>query len=333
MNTRTRSYIKNHCLWVASVFAATGFGAIGCGDPIIDDRYAGKPLHRATGTIIGFEQERFKHPLRASLFWSPDGKLDISQVPHMFEDNSVKIQMEFPSTAQISIFKPPKAEWMVPGAGYAVGAMVIYEDTVGQGRFILGRTPIRGGSANSAIFYAPKALHEHASPFRTPIGPGMMHLELPLPCGLVTFPKQEQQPSPECNADFVGSACTHHAQCGPGGICLKSLEEFVFNNGYCSKPASPRCHPPGTVALDSLDEFNSEKATRTTFLLKSCDRDTSCRKQEGYACGTFIRGCIPAIPISLEISEQFQFSQLCFKDEEPGPINAKAGAALSAPAQ
>lgn len=315
---RIKHLISNETLCVLALAGSLCFGVAlsGCGASIIDDRYAGPPLHQATGTIVGLDTLSSKNPLRASLFWSPDGHLDIHRISTMFEDNSVKIQMEFPSSFRISVFKPPKKEWMVPGAGYAVGAMVVYEDTVGQGRFIPGRTPIRGGAPQTAIFYSPQPIHENSSPFRTPIGPGMMHLELPLPCGLVTFPKQAQKPNPTCNADMVGSACSKDSDCAPGGICLHSLDEFVFKNGYCSKPATPSCHPPGTVALESIEEFNEKDRTTRTYLLKSCIRDTSCRKKEGYTCDAFIRGCIPASPIMLEIREGFQFSNLCFKEQD-----------------
>lgn len=298
---------------------------VACGNPTIDDRYAGKPLHQATGTIIGLDSAISRSPLRASLFWSPNGRLDIGELARMHEDNSVKIQMEFPSTATISIFKPPKAEWMVQETGYAVGAIVIYEDTVGRGRFIPGRTPIRGGASQSAIFYSPEALHENASPFGAPIGPGMMHLDLPLPCGMVSFPEQTQNEGPTCDVSRVGAPCTQAADCGLGGFCLKSLDEFVFKNGYCSKAASRSCSPVGTVALESADVFDEQRNERVAFLLKACDRDASCRKAEGYACDAFIRGCIPASPIELEVTDAFEFSDLCLKDDESSSSKGEAG--------
>lgn len=288
-----------------------------CGDPIVDSRYPGAPLLSVQGEIEGYQENGANYPLRASLFWSPSGTFDASSMRSMHEDNSVKVNMEFPSSFTLSVYRPPRPEWMVPGKGYAVGAVLVYEDTLGQGNYVPGRTPLRGGVLTTAIFYAPKEIAQAQSPFNTTIGPGMMDLSLPLPCGSITFPEPSQKSSPSCDPVALGAPCKKNAECGSGGTCLSTLFDIRLNNGYCAQKVVPGCQPANAVAVavEALEEKLDETDSNQAYYLRACNRDNDCGRTDGYRCDPFTRACLPTVPVVLEFGTGLTLRPFCEKND------------------
>lgn len=290
---------------------------IGCGEPIVDRQYPGKPLLHVTGVVVDIDMEPTpQYPLRASLFWSPTGSFNEQSIATMFQDNTVRVDLDLPATFTLTVFNPPKQEWAVPGRGYAVGTLILYEDRVGQGRFIPGQTPIKGGSPYSAIFYSPTQIDHVTSPFQTTIGPGMVRLSLPLPCGEVYFPSETQLPTPECNVGKIGDPCQSAQDCAVHEYCLHYLEGQPLPNGYCSRVATPACRPAQTVVMGGLQTQDDGSQTTTDFLARSCVSDTQCRKSEGYVCDPFARACLPEEPMLLLVQQDFEFEALCEESAE-----------------
>lgn len=290
----------------------------GCGTPTIDDRYPGKPTLTVKGDIVGFQEGGSQYPLKASLFWSPTGRFDAKNLKHMHEDASVQVHMKFPSSFTLNVYKPPRKEWMVPGKGYAVGAVVVYEDTLGKGRYVAGRTPIRGGVFSTAVFYAPSVIPQEKSPFNTTIGPGMMSLDLPLPCGNVSFPDEPKgaPSSRKCPTTNIGDPCTKNSDCAGPGICLSSLDGVRLPNGYCSLKGNRSCPPSGAVAMGVFPQNSSATKIVSTYYLRACSRDSHCGRGDGYRCDPFTRACLPTEPVILEFEPKLSFQPFCYEFDD-----------------
>lgn len=313
MRTLVTPYLARKLLTALVVCSA--LANLRCGSPTIDARYAGKPLLEMQGNIVGFVEGNYRYPVRASLFWSPNGHLNNASLHQMREDNSVNIYMELPSSFNMSIHRPPRSEWMVSGKGYAVGTVILYEDRLGQRRFVPGKTPILGSTPSRVIFYSPREIPAQASPFKTSIGPGMMDLVLPLPCGVVKSPDVPQGEAAGCPLGKIGAACNRDEDCG-AGECLKSLGSLPLRNGYCVRRSMTSCQPVGALGFGVAFKDKKGKEDFRSYWVKSCSRELDCRYDEGYRCDPFAHACLPNPRVVLELTEGLDLEPYCDRESD-----------------
>lgn len=293
------------------------FLCVGCGASTIDASYPGTPMLHMAGKIDAWDDPPTSYPIRASLFWSSTGKFDLNAVGSMHEDNSVRIEMDFPAAFTMSVYKAPEKPWEVSGKNYAVGAILVYEDRVGQGRFIPGKTPIRGGAPRTVVFYSKSHLAPQQSPFDMPIGPGMVQLDLPLPCGNVEVGGTSSARLPGCPAGKIGSPCNEQKDCAQREECVKMFAGLEFREGYCSRVGVLDCLPEGSVAVGlSWHESDVKPDASTSIVLRACQQDADCRSKEGYRCDRFVRGCLPVEPVILEMTSEIGIEAFCWEDVE-----------------
>lgn len=306
----TRTWTKKS----VATLTLLGLWGLGCGQSTVDDRFAGKPLLTIEGRMqdgLDSDTTRTKKPLKASLFWSRTGRFDLAEARNgaMVPDYSVVVAEEFPLTFRFHIFKAPKKELLINGK-YAIGMILLYEDRMGQGRFVPGKTPIRGGAPFNAVFYAPERIESWESPIGLAIDAGMNEMQIPIRCNPQDeAAKKENEKTIYCERPLIGSKCESSKDCGPDGVCLKKVKGRTFPNGYCAvKKKRGGCVPVWTTEK----VYKRNKKKWETFYMGTCDGDHYCRADEGYRCDTQEHFCLVPEPVVLDVTKDFFAAPLCF---------------------
>src|SRR5262245_22245685 len=97
-------------LVAACAFGCTfgcAFGCtFGCGTALVEEGYRGEPLLAFDGVIRDFRFVRELENLRASVFWSRDGRSSIA-VEDLVEQPRVSVETMFPSHFRMNLFNAP----------------------------------------------------------------------------------------------------------------------------------------------------------------------------------------------------------------------------------
>jgi len=251
-----------------------------CGDALTPEGYRGEELFSVKGQVVQFQNlQPGSAALRIGVFWVPDGRVEAVDLDMLVEQRSASVEVAFPATFDVRIFQPPSPEMLVASGEYGIGLLLVYEDRDGNGRFTPGLTPseLVGGSDDTAVIYAPRALDAARSPTWRALEPGFQRSNV----GLLCFGPIDQT----CDLPY-GAACTDDFDCGFGeGICVTRAAGYTFDGGYCTAPLGGVCDAP------SLPRLATESSG---LLLAACASDADCRVEEGYACDTASGGCLPA---------------------------------------
>ncbi|MCC6622220.1 MAG: hypothetical protein IT385_13230 [Deltaproteobacteria bacterium] len=257
--------------------------ALSC-DATVDARYRGDPVFSFEGQLVQFEGlPEQSHAFVTTLMWLTDLEADpATQGPRLasaIEQAAASVELRFPSTFRVDLFAAPEDRMLVPGTGYGVALVVVYEDRDGNGRLTLGASPseLVGGARYEALVYARDEAAARAAPFDEPIAGGFQLVRIPLFCG-------GEVEVPACTTP-LGAACADDVDCGAEGVCLTELDGVSWPGGACAlREDTVTCLPPEDAgAYITLDD--------ELWLIQGCDGDGDCR--QGYGCDELSLGCVP----------------------------------------
>ncbi len=278
--------------------------SLGCGDALTERGFLGVPLYTFTGRIASVGGPRgYEGPLRAALFWSPDG--DTAITSKLVEQQDISMEVRFPGEFEINVFAPPpETAWAEIGAAYRVGLILIYEDLDRDGRFDLGE--LRGGAQNQALLFVERALDAEGSPTGRALSPGFTAQRLPMACH-----EPESERAPDCGVP-LGATCSVDADCGVEGLCVLQDRHGYWSGGYCVQPhVRGSCVPAGAVKL-----LSDARGAEAYFWHLACETSADCRQEEGYACDQAHLACLPGEAVALILDPALIIADLCGPDGE-----------------
>ncbi len=150
---------------LAAIIAAW---AAACGDPLVDAAWRGEPLFTLEGFVhLAIPPEQYldletREPgeLRTAIFWAPTRGSSLSLSSAVEQD--VRTASTFPARFTLTIHEPPLPALLRPdpetGALFAVGLVVAYRDTNGNGRWDRASERLIGGAADRFVLHAPDGL-------------------------------------------------------------------------------------------------------------------------------------------------------------------------------
>lgn len=139
-----------------------------CGDPLVDAAWRGEPLftidgfvHLAVPPEVYLDLEtREPGELRTAIFWAPTRGSSLSLSSAVEQD--VSTASTFPARFRLTIHEPPLPALLRPdpetGAPFAVGLVVAYRDTNGNGRWDRASERLVGGASDRFVIHAPDGL-------------------------------------------------------------------------------------------------------------------------------------------------------------------------------
>jgi len=268
---------------VVRALALSGLAAVVSCDATVDARYRGEPVFTFEGQLVQLEGlPDQSHAFVTTLMWLTELEADpTTQAPRLdsaVEQATASVELRFPSTFRVDLFAAPEERMLVPGTGYGVALVVVYEDRDGNGRLTLGASPseLVGGAPYEAIIYARDEAAARAAPFEEAIAPGFQLVRIPLFCGDVSFPT--------CTTP-LGAACARGEDCGTGGACLTEADGVTWPGGACAlREDTVTCLPPDDAGFYVT-------ADDVLWIIQGCDRDDDCR--DGYLCDDGGQGCLP----------------------------------------
>ena len=105
-------------------------GLSACGDPVTSTAYKGELLLEAGGRININEPEALsvlERPLRAGLFWAPDGLYDL-EADDLKESLSGPLQDFVPSPFFVRVHEPLPVSHRLAGSDLGVGRLLVYSE-------------------------------------------------------------------------------------------------------------------------------------------------------------------------------------------------------------
>lgn len=260
--------------------AALAVALMAC-DPVVDGRYRGEPLFSFEGELVQYEGlAAQEHEFRTTLLWlrelGTDPRTQLPRLDDAIEQNSVSVELRFPSTFRVDLFAPPAGEMLQPN-GLGVALVVVYEDRDGNGRLTADASPseLVGGAPYEALVYARDEAAARAAPFDVPIAQGFQLVRVPLFCGAELSP---------CTTP-LGAPCVADGDCGAEGVCLSELDGVTWPGGACAlRYDTVTCEVPDDAGFydDALGEL---------YAIEGCASEDECR--DGYVCDELAGGCLP----------------------------------------
>jgi hypothetical protein len=134
----------------------------GCGDALVDARYAGEPLVVVQGSVLSdFTPEELNltsGALAITLDWA---ELDEAESP---PDVAVRITTDFPARYTLRIYGPPPAAaffdapWS-EGGRIAVATPLLYMDDDGDGQWDAAKERVVGGAHDIVLLFTHRPVH------------------------------------------------------------------------------------------------------------------------------------------------------------------------------
>lgn len=296
----------------AWLVGALMLGAPGCGDPLIDEQYAGTPRFRVRGSVTGAsESVDVDNPeLTISLFWVTGGAAP-GERNVLTEQPGTALRAEFYRSFELLLFDEPGDSILLrtpSGARYGVARLGAYRDENGNGH--RDETEALLGTSNGRLLLrAPQDLTARESPTGARLPAGWYVTSAPLECPGLSLPARPVADG-ECGVP-LGVGCRGDEECG-GGVCVR---DFLgpWPGGTCAIPEPPPdgCRQRGSALM--TDPQDPAKG----YWLKSCEVSSDCGRAAPYQCDQALKACRPSADMPVELS-----------DREPPRSFCKAPAAL-----
>ena len=289
-------------------------GLLSCGPPLLDATYQGVPILSFEGQIYNYNVSvnPSKKGIRPGLFWSDGLNLhgepkNLVKSGRLTEDNTIAVDIQFPSTFRVNVYKKPPEAWWVKGQRYALGFILLYQDSGKMGRYSAGISGSFVGQAfEKVVFYAAENLSADESPTRVAIDKGMYVIDYPIKCDRI--PWEGKVHPVGCGGVPLGEPCGSHPDCGESGTCLTEHERSVpLAKGYCvlAHTQATDCFPANGVMLWGFDADDS-------YVFKACEKQSDCRVADGYGCRAGQQVCYPGFPITLDVDPGYvSIAPLC----------------------
>jgi hypothetical protein len=304
--------------WLAAGLVGLG---LGCGDPLVDEAYAGTPRFRVQGSVTGTSGSvDVDHPeLSVALFWVAGGETPGAQNV-LREQPGTALRAEFYRSFELKLFDEPDAQSLLTaptGARYGVARLGAYRDENGNGRRD-ETEPLLGMSNGRLLLRAPRELSAKESPTGARLAAGWYVASAPLECPAFLSPPtppggpgSTPVPTGECGVP-LGVTCRGDAECG-AGVCVR---EFLgpWPGGACAimEPPPNGCRQRGSVLLTAPQD-----ATRG-YWLKSCETTADCGRAAPFQCDQQLRVCRPSADFPVELSDKAPPRSFC-KPPAPAP--------------
>ncbi len=298
--------------------------ALGCGDPLVDARYAGTPRFRLEGSVTGTsETVDVDNPeLSVAVFWVTGGEAPGAQNV-LTEQPGTALRAEFYRSFELKLYDEPEGPSLLrtsSGARYGVARLGAYRDENGNGARDEAE-PLLGLSNGRLLLRVPEALTARESPTGARLAAGWYVVSAPLDCpaaGAPPPPGGTSEPVAEGDCGVpLGATCRSDAECG-AGVCVR---DFMgpWPGGACAIPEPPRngCRQRGSVLVR-----NPQDATKG-YWLKSCEVSADCGRAAPYQCDQQLRVCRPTAGIPVELSDGASPRSFC-----KGPAGISGSPAL-----
>jgi hypothetical protein len=286
--------------WLAGALVC---GALGCGDPLVDETYEGTPRFRLRGSVTGAsESVDVDNPeLRVALFWVTGGAAP-GERNVLTEQPGTALRAEFYRSFELLLFDEPGDSSLLrtpSGARYGVARLGAYRDENDNGRRDETEA-LLGASAARLLLRAPQDLSAAESPTGARLPEGWHVTSAPLECPASLGPppaNPEMVADGECGVP-LGTSCRTDAECG-GGVCLR---DFIgpWPGGSCAiqEPPPDGCRQRGSTLLRDPQD------TARAYWLKSCEVSTDCERAAPYQCDQASRACRPSADMPVELSDR-----------------------------
>lgn len=308
-------------VWNKITLTCLVLSMVSCGDPLATGEYLGEPLFSFEGIIVSILDDLpEENSVRVALGWAPGGT-EPTHVNELVEQDSVSVQVRFPSAFEVNIFYPPLDDFLQASSqAYGLAYLVVYEDSDGDEHF--DAQEVLGGAPNQVIVYAARDLLPEQSPTRRSLPQGFHLIPVPAPC--MAF--DNELDAPVCTVP-IGAECISDSDCN-GGTCLDELAGTNFPGGYCSlREDRQNCVPPDAIAWPLYDELGDPGEMIESgqgheldhwWWFKRCITSQDCREDEGYICNLGWGACTPKVPAWLVIGDELRLPQVCWENEGPG---------------
>ena len=306
-------------LWKKLALWALLLSMLSCGDPLATGAYLGEPLFSFEGIIVSILDDLpEENSVRVTLGWAPGGT-EPTGFNELVEQDSVSVQIRFPSAFEVNIFYPPLDDFLEDSSqAYGLAYLVVYEDRDGDEHF--DADEVLGGAPSQVIVYAARDLEPEESPTRRSLPQGFHLIPVPAPC--LAFDTDFGDPA--CTVP-IGAECTSDSDCN-GGTCLDELAGTNFPGGYCSlREDRQDCAPPDSISWPLYDELGDPDEMIESgqgadldhwWWFKQCITSEDCREDEGYICNLGWGACTPKVPAWLVIGDELRLPEVCWEDEE-----------------
>ena len=292
---------------------------LSCGDPLATGEYLGEPLFSFEGIIVSILDDLpEENSVRVALGWARGGT-EPTDVNELVEQDSVSVQVRFPSAFEVNIFYPPLEDFLEDTSqAYGLAYLLVYEDRDGDEHF--DADEIIGGAPAQVVVYAARDLEPEESPTKRSLPEGFHLLPVPAPC--IPF---EDEPFAESCSIPVGAACESDADCA-GGTCLGELAGTEFPGGYCSlREDRLNCVPQDSITWPLYDELGDPDDMIENgdgddlehwWWFKRCNSSEDCRQEEGYTCNLGWGACTPKVPAWLVIGDELSMPEVCWEQDD-----------------
>lgn len=295
-----------------------------CGDPLVDERYRGEPIFKATGTLAPDSTvpvEALAGEVAAAIFW----QRSLDQPGGLRAQLSASARVQLPATIEVLLFAPPEETDFVadPGA-YALGFLLLYVDAARNGHFDEGDDRIIGGDFSNAFVYSPQVIEANHSPSGTTLPAGFSLINRTVLCNW-RLRTTSPDPLPDYAPCELGRTCAEGYQCRAiTRVCtLASSHECTPVGGECAEgyscdPSGPTCYPDRLSYQDICVGSECGESETCAELLRclptASTRPISCGPSIGCAAGLICdqrtRSCTPLLPFTVELSAEPDLSRL-----------------------
>ncbi|MBN1209788.1 MAG: hypothetical protein JXB05_33370 [Myxococcaceae bacterium] len=231
-----------------------------------------------------------------AMFWSPQGPL-ARNYDELVEQLGTASAAQVAQPYVMNLFDEPGPQHLYTtpsGARYALGRVVAYLDTNGNGRLDPSEL-ILGASQGFGVLYAPQALAAGDSPTGRSLPAGWHTFMLPLRCPNAG---PEPEPVPVADGDCgvpLGAPCDVDDDCH-GGVCLGALI-IPLPHRLCAIPEPPPngCRQRGSVLV-------SEGPARD-YWIQGCASQSDCTRGYPYQCDAGLAACFPSAEVHVTLNE------------------------------
>lgn len=307
-----------------AIAAWAGLALLGCGDPLVDQRYRGEPIFKATGTLAPDSMvpvSALTGDVLAAVFW----KRSLEPSGGLRAQLSASATVELPATIEVLLFAPPEpADFVEEGGSYALGFLLLFVDLDRNGRYDEGTDRIIGGDFGNAFVYSPQVIEAEASPSGTTLPAGFSLINRTLLCNW-RLRSTATDPLPDYAPCEVGRRCAEGYACRaitqvcaeePSGECTPVGGSC--GDGYRCDPSGPSCYPIQPSYQDICVGSTCQRGETCADLLRclpaAASRPIACGPSIGCAagliCDQHTRSCTPLLPFTVELSAEPDLSRL-----------------------
>ena len=284
----------------AGLAGALVCGVLGCGDPLIDETYAGTPRFRVRGSVTGASEgvDVDNPDLSVALFWVTGGAAP-GERNVLTEQPGTALRAEFYRSFELLLFDEPADSSLLrtpSGASYGVARLGAYRDENVNGRRD-GTEALLGMSNGRLLLRAPQDLPARESPTGARLTAGWYVTAAPLECPGPAPGNPGPVADGECGVP-LGAGCRNDSECG-AGVCVR---DFLgpWPGGACAIPEPPPngCRQRGSTLL--VDPQDPAKG----YWLKSCEVSADCGRALPFQCDQQLRACRPTADMPVELSDR-----------------------------